>query len=219
MTPDARDTTDIGTVVSRARRFDDSARKGDRRREQLLDVAEGLLETNAPSELTIERVARAAGVSRSSLYFYFDGKWAIVDELIERASQEMFDRNTALGDEPDLESYLRAMVASALAGWHSHRAVFLAATERSAHADDATDRWRSIMGRFADDIAEHIDRDAPSTSAVAALGGARAAAEISCWMVERNLFMHFSRPRADADTDALVEALTVAMLRLIGIES
>jgi TetR/AcrR family transcriptional regulator, ethionamide resistance regulator len=200
-----------------SRRFDDSPRKGDRRREQLLDVAELLLQTHPPSELTIERVARAAGVSRSGLYFYFDGKWAIVDQLIERASQEMFERNAALGEAPDLASYLREMVTSAAAGWRDHRAVFLAATERSAHADEATDSWRSIMRRFADAMARRIDAETECALAVAPLGGSRAAAEISCWMVERNFFMHYSRPHEDADTGALIDALTVAIQRLVGI--
>lgn len=217
MTSGARDAADRGVGVSRPRRFDDSARKGDRRREQLLDVAEQLLQTHPPSELTIERVARAAGVSRSGLYFYFEGKWAIVDQLIERASQEMFERSLALGEAPDLASYLGEMVSSAAAGWRDHRAIFLAATERSARADDATDRWRSIMGGFADAMARHIDAEPECAPAVAALGGSRAAAEITCWMVERNFFMHYSRPRNDADTDALVAALTVAMLRVVGI--
>lgn len=218
MTSGARDTAE-SDAATRPRRFDDSLRKGDRRREQLLDVAERLLQTHSPSELTIERVARAAGVSRSSLYFYFQGKWAIVDQLIDKASQEMFERNVALGEAPDLASYLRAMVTSAAVGWREHRAVFLAATERSAHADEATDHWRSIMGRFAEAMARRIDEEPACAPAVAALGGSRAAAEIACWMVERNLFMHYSRPHDDADVAALVEALTVAMLRVVGIDS
>src|SRR5712691_1998510 len=171
MTSGARPATESDAGFPRSRRFDDSPRKGDRRREQLLDVAEFLLQTHPPSELTIERVARAAGVSRSSLYFYFRGKWAIVDQLIERASQEMFERNLAIGEAPDLASYLRGMVASAAAGWRDHRAVFLAATERSAHADEATDSWRSIMGRFADAMARHIDAEPECAPTVARLGG------------------------------------------------
>ncbi|MGH3253462.1 MAG: TetR/AcrR family transcriptional regulator [Trebonia sp.] len=217
MTSGTRPAGESATGVSRSRRFDDSPRKGDRRREQLLDVAERLLQTHPPSELTVERVASAVGVSRSSLYFYFQGKWAIVDQLIERASREMFERSAALGDAPDLASYLREMVSLAAAGWSRHRAVFLAATERSAHADEATDNWRSIMGRFADAMARHIDAEPECASAVLPLGGSMAAAEITCWMVERNLFMHYSRPHEDADTDALVNALTVAMLRVVGI--
>jgi AcrR family transcriptional regulator len=217
MTSEAGPATEGTADVSGPRRFDGQPRKGDRRREQLLDVAERLLQAHPPSELTIERVARAAGVSRSSLYFYFEGKWAIIDELIERASQEMFERSAALGDAPDLATYLREMVASAAAGWRDHRAVFLAATERSAHADEATDSWRSIMGRFADAMARHIDAETGRAHAVAPLGGSRAAAEITCWMVERNLFMHYSRSHDEADTGALVDALTVAMLRVVGI--
>lgn len=223
MTSGARDTVGGGTAqaaaVTRPRRFDASSRKGDRRREQLLDVAERLLETHPPSELTIDRVARAAGVSRSSLYFYFEGKWAIVDQLIERASEEMFERNAAVGEAPDLASYLRATVESAAVGWRERRAVFLAATERSAHANEATDHWRSIMYRFVETIARRIDEESDCSPAVAALGGSRRAAEIACWMVERNLFMHYSRPHDDPDTAALVEALTVAMLRVVGADA
>lgn len=216
MTSGAHATRD-GVDVPASRRFDSAPRKGDRRREKLLDVAELLLQTHPPSELTVERVARAAGISRSSLYFYFEGKWAIVDQLIERASQEMFERNLALGEAPDLPSYLRQMISSAAAGWRDHRAVFLAATERSAHADEATDNWRSTMGRFTDAMAQRIDAEPERAPMVAPLGGPKATAEIVCWMVERNFFMHYSRPHEDADTDALVNALTVATLRIVGI--
>ncbi|GAA3568106.1 TetR/AcrR family transcriptional regulator [Amycolatopsis ultiminotia] len=217
-TPEAGGSGDgTGSRTGRTRRFDDSARKGDRRREQLLETAERLLETHAPGELTIERVAEAAGVSRSSLYFYFQGKWEIVDQLIERASQQMFERDRTLEATSDLPSYLRAIVTAAAEGWRQHRVVFLAATERSAHADETTDRWRSTMGRFADAIARRIDAEPDHAAAVAALGGSRAAAEIVCWMVERNLFMHFSRPHRRAETDQLVGALAVAALRIIGV--
>ncbi len=202
----------------RVRRFDESARKGDRRREQLLDAAEALLRAQPSSELTLDRVAQAAGVSRSSLYFYFDSKWAIIDQLIERASAEMFERDVvALSEQPDLRTYLRVVVESASEGWRTHRAVFLAATERSAHADESTDHWRTIMGRFADTIAERFDAEPGGLPQLAALGGSRAAAEIACWMVERNLFMHFSRRRRKAETAALLDALTAAMLRLVGL--
>ncbi|WP_307821929.1 TetR family transcriptional regulator [Streptomyces coffeae] len=47
----------------------DAPRKGDLREQALLDAAEALLEHTSLEELTVEAIAKGAGISRGSLYF------------------------------------------------------------------------------------------------------------------------------------------------------
>jgi len=192
-------------------------RKGDRRRTEILDAAEAVLHERPALDLTIDQLAESVGVSRSSLYFYFDSKWAVVDALVDRASAEMFDAYVDVPARITFEHFIADIIAATVNGWHAHRAVFLAAAERSSHADESTDRWRGIMHRFVEIIARRIELETqvdPSLDPTP-LGGAERAAEICCWMVERNLYMLFSRDREAAEEASVVDALREAMLRLL----
>jgi TetR/AcrR family transcriptional regulator, ethionamide resistance regulator len=191
--------------------------KGDRRRTEILDTAEALLRERSALELTIDLVAETVGVSRSSLYFYFDSKWAVIDALVDRASAEMFDAFVEIPTDDTFGQFVDAVITAAVDGWRGHRVVFLAAVERSSHADESTDRWRGIMHRFVEIIARRIEAEAsldPSLDPTP-LGGAERAAEIGCWMVERNLYMLFSRDHEPAAEDVAIQVMSEAMLRLL----
>lgn len=56
------------------------------RRKHLLDVAAEIVEREGVSELTVEHVARRAGVSRGLLYAYFDNRAGLLMALWERVS-------------------------------------------------------------------------------------------------------------------------------------
>ena len=74
----------------RARRQDAAGpRKGDLREAQILDAADGLLATKPFSDLTMDDIARQAGLSRSALYFYFDSKEAVLAGLHQRIYEAM----------------------------------------------------------------------------------------------------------------------------------
>ncbi|WP_433204892.1 TetR/AcrR family transcriptional regulator [Nocardia sp. CA-107356] len=212
--------TALNDRPSPLRRFDpDTPRKGDLTRERLLDCAEALLHEMPVRDLTLELVAKNARMSRSGLYFYFDSKWALVDALIERVSAEMFQRTMLTSAEMSLEALFTQTLNAVVEGWRTHRAVLLAAVEGSTHADEATDRWRSMMNEFVTSIVDVVDRE-PGTSvqqAVAPLGGSRGVAEIVCWMVERNLYMLFSRPHSDAEEKITIDALGIASRRIVGL--
>jgi AcrR family transcriptional regulator len=59
------------------------------RREEILDVAEALLETEGPSALTMRRVASEMGIQAPSLYKHVSNKEDIVAGLQERALRAM----------------------------------------------------------------------------------------------------------------------------------
>jgi AcrR family transcriptional regulator len=199
------------------RRHAQAPRKGDRRRLEILDAAEAALHERPAHELTIEQLADAVGASRSSVYFYFDSKWAVVDALVDRASAEMREGILGLPSEGPFAEFVDGIVAEVVRGWHTHLRVFLAAAERSSHADEATDRWRGIMQQFAQLIARRIEQAQGVEASVDAgpVGGSVLAAEITCWMIERNLYMLFSREHEPAEERAVVDALRAAVQRLL----
>jgi len=81
----------------------------DTRREQLLRAGVELLRTNAPDAISIDAVARDAGVSRGLLYHYFDDKDAFVIAVLERAGERL---RLALRPDPDLRG--RDQIAAAI---------------------------------------------------------------------------------------------------------
>jgi AcrR family transcriptional regulator len=200
------------------RRFDPSAaRKGDRRRESILDNAEQILQRIPADRLTLDDVAARAGLSRSGVYFYFDSKWALIDALIELRSEEMLQRGLVDAETTDLAELMEQVVFASLWGWQHHGAVFSAAVERASHGGEAAQRWQSIMKTFADAILEAVANDERGEVVEAAVGDVRSAVEILGWMVERNFYMLFSRKHTPAEERRLADALIAAGGRVMGI--
>jgi AcrR family transcriptional regulator len=200
------------------RRFDPSAaRKGDRRRESILDNAEQILQRIPADRLTLDDVAARAGLSRSGVYFYFDSKWALIDALIELRSEEMLQRGLVDAEATDLAELMEQVVFASLWGWQHHGAVFSAAVERASHGGEAAQRWQSIMKTFADAILEAVANDERGEGVEAAVGDVRSAVEILGWMVERNFYMLFSRKHTPAEERRLADALIAAGGRVMGI--
>jgi AcrR family transcriptional regulator len=68
----------------------------DTRREQLLRAGVDLLSVRTPDEISVDDVARSAGISRGLLYHYFEDRDAFVVAVLEQASEEL--RQTLRGD-------------------------------------------------------------------------------------------------------------------------
>ncbi len=64
------------------------------KRELILSTAEQLMSIMPDSDITIQLIAQKAGIGKGSIYYYFDSKEKIMDEVIERcykkALQEYF---------------------------------------------------------------------------------------------------------------------------------
>jgi AcrR family transcriptional regulator len=76
-------------ATSRRGQRDAKPRQGDRREQAILDATRRLLADTQLSDLTIEQIATAAGVSRSSFYFYFADKAQILLLLYSDVLEEM----------------------------------------------------------------------------------------------------------------------------------
>src|SRR3982075_485924 len=136
-------------------------RKGDLTEQRLLEVAEGLLADRPLSSIAIDEIAQAAGISRSSFYFYFASREALLRTLGERAQEEVFasaDSWLNRTDEPPGEAIACAL-AENLALWRRHGPV-LRALHDARNIDEQTDAVRrAIARRYVDATAAQIERE------------------------------------------------------------
>ncbi len=188
---------------------------GDRREQALLVSAEELLRNRPLHEITIEAIAAGAGLSRSQLYFYFDGKAALIDALIERVSLEMLDPFQASDFDLDMRVYVREGLAQVFRSWRDHRPVFQAAIELAGQDADTRLRWQENVARFSVEMATVLERNR-AAGRLPEIGDATELAAMASWMVERNCYMLFTREHDPAEEARLLAMLTDGILRLFG---
>src|SRR5687768_6132105 len=76
----------ISTGTARGRRMRRTT--GDERERAILVTAERLLEERALHEISVDDLARGAGISRPTFYFYFSSKEAVLLTLLDRMVEE-----------------------------------------------------------------------------------------------------------------------------------
>ncbi len=134
---------------------------GDERERAILQTAERLLEERPLSEISVDDLARGAGISRPTFYFYFSSKDDVVLTLIDR----MVSEAAAARDQA-----LRRAGKDALTGWResieifyeifgAHRAVIRAAADLGATNAEARALWSQIMDGWATHITERIEAE------------------------------------------------------------
>jgi AcrR family transcriptional regulator len=192
-------------------------RKGDLTEQRLLREAEALLAERPLNSIGIDEIAQAAGLSRSSFYFYFTSREALLLTLGERAQDEVFaSANAWLNrtDEPPAEAIARAL-AENLGLWRRHGPV-LRALHDASNTDEQTDAMRlAIARRFVDATAAQIERERDAGVAPGAPPDARRLAVILTGMNDRAFYDASLRPPSRRRDQELVQALTTVWLRAV----
>src|SRR3954471_10518149 len=136
------------------------------RREQILDAANALFAERAYDEVTIEDIARAAGVTRGLVHHYFGGRKDVYIGLLGRLGAQREERL-----RPPVGRSASARVADTVSRWldwtEANRAIWLATI---APGDDIADpdvrqvvadlvrRAVALLTTFHSDIAEDTPR-------------------------------------------------------------
>ena len=136
--------------------------RGDDRELQILATAERLLEERPLGAISVDDLARGAGISRPTFYFYFTSKDAVLLTLLDRVVAEadatmsaVFDGGSSTGPR---EGWQRA-----LAAYHEtfrrHRALTVAWAEARSTSAEVRALWAEVFERWVQRCATAIEAE------------------------------------------------------------
>lgn len=168
-------------------------------RAQLVEAMADLAGGASFRSLTVDDIARRAGLSRSAFYFYFQDK----HELLTAAAAEVVEDLYAEADrwwhgrgEP--EALIREALAGVAGLYERHRRLIGVAVEVSTYDAEVGAVWRALVNRFVDATSEHL-RGEQAAGRVAAGLDLHATAESLVWMTERCLWLFLASGERSAD--------------------
>ncbi len=191
---------------------------GDDRERAILETAERLLEEKPLSEISVDDLAKGAGISRPTFYFYFPSKDAVVMTIVERLVEE------ATGSRDEVltalaESGPRAGLGKALenlyAAFRSRPGVVRAGADlRATNHQEARDLWTQVMGGWVDDVTAMIEFERGRGAAPAGQP-ARELAIVLVQMNERVQYATLLEESPSLEVDRVLDVLIDVWLRAI----
>lgn len=128
---------------------------GEDRERAILATAEQLL-AEVGDAFSVDDLARGAGLSRPTFYFYFASKDAVVLTLLDRVIAEA-NRTTPTLDLPgDPVGSWRAIIQNIVDVFSAHRAVVAAAVRAHPASAELRELWAATMQRWVTQCAELI---------------------------------------------------------------
>lgn len=134
--------------ASRGRRT--SHYSGDDREQAILATAERLLQERPLADFSVDDLAKGAGISRPTFYFYFRSKNAVLLSLLDQMNAKA---KAALGalevvSSGDPEAIWRARIESFFEVSGSHRAVAVAGAAAKATNPEVRQLWSALMSKW-----------------------------------------------------------------------
>jgi len=193
------------------------ARVGAHEREAaILETAERLLGTRTPQEISVDDLARGAGISRPSFYFYFPSKDAVfltlIDRLVEQADAARGDVLERLPEDPP--AMWRRGLQVFFDTFGAHRAVVLAGAQIRTSNAEARALWAEVMENWVNDAAGAIESERARGAAPPG-ADARQLATALVSMNERVLYATFAADPPSVPEDAVMDVLLTIWLNAI----
>ncbi|TWP52274.1 TetR/AcrR family transcriptional regulator [Lentzea tibetensis] len=191
--------------------------KGDLTSQAILDTAERLLETKPLDEIAVDELTSGAGISRSTFYFHFESREAVLYALSERVSEGLYESAAMWlrrGSEPPEDSIRRA-IAATVGLWRQHGPVLRAAVRARDTNSMMREFWAEVAHRFIDATAQQIEIERAAGVATAGPPSARGLATVLISMNEAACFnLTLGRKSAARDRE-LVDTLTSVWFRSV----
>jgi len=171
---------------------DGHRRKREQAREEVLRAALRLADEGPFHDVTIEQIARAAGLSRSAFYTHFSDKHDLLLAALREVAEELRRESEGWwdGDGPPAER-VRQAITGVVSVYAEHASLLRVATEVSTYDDEVRAFWASVMERFVAATADHI-RSEQRAGLIPEILEARPTAEGLVWMVERCCYVYLS---------------------------
>ena len=180
---------------------------GDDRESAILETFERLLAERPLAAISVDDLARGAGISRPTFYFYFSSKDAVLLALLDRVIAEADAASAAAftGPVTDRRDAWRRAITAYYETFRAHRAVTLAAAEAVASADVRA-LWARGFEGWVDTCTATIEAERRRGAAPPGVP-ARELAIVLNAMNERTLYGTFSGARAAVVEEDVVDVL------------
>lgn len=182
---------------------------GDDREQAILATAERLLEERALADISVDDLAKGAGLSRPTFYFYFKSKEAVLLSLLEpmiaRGDSEFEGATQRLPADP--RRVWRNGIEAFFSAFGAHRAVVRAATEALATSSEFRSVWSGYMQKWIDQTAIMIAAERARGAAPETIPAADLATSLN-QMNERTMMATLSGEHPAVAEDRLVDTLT-----------
>jgi TetR/AcrR family transcriptional regulator, ethionamide resistance regulator len=210
----------VATLKStNGRRRREAPRKGDLRERAILDAAEALLEKEGLEPVTVEQIARGAGISRAALYFYFGSKQDVLTALVARTMAAIREEAEIAVEEVDVppKTTIEHVIRRIEKQWLEHTVVMRAAVENGPLIPEVRDLWNGTIERYIDPLTTVLVRaGVPATTGPS---GARALAQALAWMGERNFYIASTSDRPKAEIRRASRTVTALWWRAMGVDA
>jgi AcrR family transcriptional regulator len=171
----------------------------------VLQATEDLLAGGASyAELNVERIATAAGISRTAFYFYFRDKRDLLMRLAGDVTELLYAQADIWfsGDGDDADAAMREALTAIAELYREHGVLIRAIVEVSTYEEDIATFWRGLVQRFVDATARRIEAEGHLPAA-----DVQPTAFALTWMVERTLYQQLVQEQP-VPQDALIDAIT-----------
>lgn len=183
---------------------------------QLLDATDRLMADGTSfTELSVDRLATEAGISRASFYIYFEDK----GHLLRRLATQLFGDLSAAAqqwwgvaarrDPADVHAAMAGIIAS----YRRHQPVLIALNEMSAYDPLVGQTYRELLAGISERLTRVIE-DGRSDGSIRSQLPAAVTASTLTWMVERTCHQNLpgQPPSYDAElADTLTEIIWGAL--------
>jgi AcrR family transcriptional regulator len=162
-------------------------------RERVIATSLRLAERGSFRDLTVDGIARSAGISRSAFYTHFEDKQGLLRVAVEEVSASLYEMAERWwhGIGPPAERVRRA-IEGVVSVYAENATVLRIAAEVSTYDEEMRALWLDIAERFIEATAEHI-RSEQSRGLIPSALDPRGTAEGLFWMAERCCYVYLGR--------------------------
>lgn len=200
----------IHSHISRGRR---TARpSGDDRELAILATAEQLLEQRPLADISVDDLAKGAGISRPTFYFYFPSKDAVLLTLLDRVLTEAdtalqnLVENPAEDRDKDRDKMWRTGINVFFETFASHKKVTRAVQAATATNAEVRQLWATFMQKWITYTAAVIDAERARDAAPDTLPAQELATALNL-LNERALFASFAAEQSSVPEAQVLDTL------------
>jgi len=167
------------------------------------------------ADLSVERIIRAADVSRATFYTYFDDKGDLLQAMGEDVTLELAEAGrtwfefSSTGTRADLKRSIKPLFDT----YRRHQMVLRAITETAAYNPTIRELHAALVERATTGLADHIAEQQQAGAAAPDLD-VQGTAHWLVWMLERGLYQMVA-PASPREAGRLLDSVTGLVWRAL----